>query len=273
MAVAVGDALVAVYSAYPAAVFVYYVLCSIFLWLRPRRLCGSERGVRASSRRLPIIVVLSVIVSLSVVNALVVAVLSSSPVFATGTEYSVVGQLSCALVFAVQLSHLLDNQWPIWHPFQGSWAIALLSEILFQCLVLSAWASGKPISASDIVSAAFAGTKCLLLVTLMALTLPYPNSSGRSTLSNAECQPLLSDNGQAGFVPQDQGLADPGGYGSMSDTAMGNHTLGENGEADGPASTRVTQITKEVCKVTSKGFYFADGLAVRLSLAPARWHA
>jgi ABC-type transport system involved in Fe-S cluster assembly fused permease/ATPase subunit len=263
MAVASKDALIAAYSAYPAAVFIYFVVSSIFLCLRPGKASGSERDVRTPSRRGPIMAVLGILVILSAVNVLVLTLLSSNPVFATSTEYAVVGQLSCVLVFGVQLTYIYDIKWPLWHPFQGSWVIALLFEVLLQCLVLSESASDNRTPASDIASAAFAGMKCLPLVTLVLLTLPSPRIFGRSAIADTECQPLLCDNQQMMGVTGDQGGTDPVTYGSMSDIAMGHSNRG-NEEASHLFGEEAMQAAEDVRKATGKGSRFADGLMVRL---------
>src|SRR5688572_5682031 len=118
------------YYGYPGAKFLYFVAASTLaaLTLQSPLEDVRKRGPRVSYRLLNII--LAIIVSIYAFEAITVRAndFSRGP---SPRGLVVVGRSLSAVTFAYQLCQLLVNRHPVWHPFRGSWVIAVFAEATF----------------------------------------------------------------------------------------------------------------------------------------------
>lgn len=170
MSVPLESALAVLYYAYPSTVFVYFVLSSLTSVFTSQPRTGANRDTAKPSRSWLTVILLGIFVSTYIVQAIVTAVRSfihrDSPAATPVHEDLVVGRLSCILIFGLQLSRLIDDPYPVWYPFGGSWVLALTFEILIDSLATAtkSWSAPFVFSIIDLISA---GLRCLLLLCLL----------------------------------------------------------------------------------------------------------
>ncbi|KAG6025812.1 hypothetical protein E4U41_001451 [Claviceps citrina] len=197
------------YYVYPGAVFLCFLAASLFPVFTLQNIrCEKEPEPKPSGKKTAVgllgIFVGTYIVQLVTLLATAVPDRQWPP-----PEHTVVGNLSCLLVFGIQLCWLSGTVDIVWYPYQATWALAFVFEaILGACFIVhshSLWL--RRYSVAELALVLF---RCMLLLILTSL--PYIQeriqSLGRRG-SDVEHDPLLV-NGVS---------ANESGYGSTSDTA------------------------------------------------------
>lgn len=261
MAAAIENAWAVAYLAYPTIVFFYFVVCLIFfrLGFHRRYALANQASVQ---RRMPAIVLLSIFVVVSVVQAITTAILFPTTRTSIAAEHIVVAQLSCALVFGVQLSHLLANKTPEWHALQGSWFLGIVCEILVLCLGLSSRPYPRQMRAVDISNTVVAVSKCILLVVLVGSLLLRTDAPH----SSAERQPLLIDSPTEVDGSNGRAVTDLDTYGSITrDGTRESDSMGQNTHDQRTSYTNTNEPMSQHGLGTADTCWSAKDLLVRMS--------
>ena len=210
-------ALEGLYYAYPATLLAYFVISSgVAATLRSYIPTPDHDDLKKPSYQKILIALLGLIIA-SHLSHLIWLFATTANLGGWPTEdYVVVGRLSAILVFALQLSRLLDLRQPVWYPFCGSWTLGALFEAAIGSFTLHAF--GKPNSvglhAADLL---LAFSRFALLVSMLCVVLWQ--SRTQQDGSDEEQQSLLkaqgrSANGHAngyGAADQPDGSCDASG--------------------------------------------------------------
>ncbi|KAG6011860.1 hypothetical protein E4U43_008069 [Claviceps pusilla] len=122
-------------------------------------------------------------------------------------EHTVVGNLSCLLVFGIQLCWLSGSVDIVWYPYQASWALAFVFEaILGTCVIVRA--QSQWLHRYGAVELALILSRCMILLVLTFLSYIQQCIAAMRRASDVERQPLLANSGNA----------IESGYGSAADT-------------------------------------------------------
>lgn len=106
-------------------------------------------------------------------------------------EHAVVGNLSCLLVFGIQLSWLSHSADLVWYPYQGAWIVALAFELV-QCTFLITYSWSRQLGVNSIAGLALILSRCAILVVLLLLTSVRNRVQSLRRQSDQDREPLLS---------------------------------------------------------------------------------
>jgi hypothetical protein len=160
--------IVALHYLYPTTIFVYFVVTSLAAVFTLQDL-GTSKGTRAKlPGRWTTIGLLAVFVSAHLAQLIVTVVKAAAGTGRPPRDDLVVGQLSCILVFGLQLSRLYDSPQPLWYPYVGSWAMALPFEVVDGA---STWLSSSRTASVEflLVNVILVLLRCVLLAVLLGL--------------------------------------------------------------------------------------------------------
>jgi hypothetical protein len=175
---------------YPAVIFVYFLSSATVAvcTLQSTKAALDEKS-KPSRRRL-ISVLLLLFVCTYIAQTISLVTLSIVRHEIAGTDDAVINILACVLVFGIQYASLLDSEHPVWHPYYGSWLLALVFEPLIAVLSFMT-GQFKGISYFDVASICIIALRILLLVTTLGTYFARYAASFHSASSDKERQPLL----------------------------------------------------------------------------------
>ena len=201
--------LAALRYAYPITIFTYYIVCTVASIVTLQTMTSKETQVR---RRLIIyLIFLSIFTYFAqLANLLFDAFVSKA---FTVDQDTVVGLLSCILVFGTEVAILSDNPKPVWYPITGSLFLALLFEAVMGILSLTTRDQGA-LGATQLVDLSLAAARFLALLVAFPSSIENFSVWRREKGTDAERQGLLSDDA----VEQPNGEGEEG-YGGTSDSS------------------------------------------------------
>lgn len=254
--------LVVLYYAYPATVFLYFFITTLLAICTLQSFNKSKQSYAEGPNRWVVVGLLGTLVSTHIAQLIAIVSQSAAHGYWPEHDYVVVGQLSCVLVFGIQLSRLFDSPYPVWYPFIGSWVVALPFEIAIDSLVVTATVRGQ-LRSLEILNVVLDGIRCVILVALICLA-SFSRFIGRVTGgSDEERQSLLSktNSTQPNGHQSTQANGNASNYGS---------TTQQNGDAH--RETRWERRSREAREAMEKRleaggnwFRYAKGFMVWLS--------
>ncbi|EFZ03221.2 ABC transporter [Metarhizium robertsii ARSEF 23] len=195
------------YYAYPGAVFSFFLAASLFSVCTLHNLRHEWQLKAESSGQQYVVGALSIFNLTYLVQLICLVVFNGADEQWPPAEHSVVGNLSCLLVFGIQLSWLSTATDLVWYPYQGAWIIALAFETTLGAFG-AVQSHTKTLSRHHTVELVLTILRCVLLLVLVFWAFFWRCVQAIHHRSDEEHQPLLADaaNGT------------PSGYGSTSDT-------------------------------------------------------
>jgi hypothetical protein len=215
--------------AYPAIVFLYYILAT------SAAVCTLQtRSAGHKHNRLRLILSL-LLLAVSTYLLQLVTLLVRCLIFKSiiPSQDTIISLLSCVLVYGVQFAGLADSEKPVWYPYVGSLWIALLAEPIIETLAVLTWAPAS-MTYVQLLDVATVATRYLAFLTILVIYYGLPRSSARENGSEAEQQALIpKEDGQrqAGPLAGVQSL-DADGYGSVPDDSADDARSTESPESE-----------------------------------------
>ena len=211
--------LVILHYAYPATVFLYYIITSLI------SACNLQAIKKAAACEVKrpgwrTVVCLFALFLLTYVTQL--AAIGTHSFVSRGwplQDHIVIGHLSCILVFGIQLSQLLDAEYLAIYPFVGSWALALVAEV--SIVAISAGTSlFKDFETYEIIDIVMVSLRCTSLLSLIGLfTVSFATVD--QTATDEERQSLLPKTTTTSDNPEAENQANgTTGYGSTTQTGQ-----------------------------------------------------
>jgi hypothetical protein len=241
------------YYCYPGAVFLYF-LAACFVSVCTLHNVWSEKQLKREWNGHTIIVgVLSVFLFTYVVQLISLVAFKDVDKQWPPAEHTVVGSLSCLLVFGIQLSWLSTSTELVWYPYQGTWVIALAFEGtigVFTVVQLYAQALNR----YRTTELALTILRCAILLLLVFWTSIRRCLQAVHRGSDEESQPLLADGANV----------NESGYGSTSDTEAASDE-----EAEYNWERRRREAKESMTKRLKEGgnwFTYAKGFTVSYGL-------
>lgn len=190
--------LVSLHYAYPTVVFTYFAITTT---IAACTLQTSATAAKPKHGRPKTLVCLLLLFMLSYVGQLVLRIVQASLGSEWPSQDTVVGLLSCILVFGIEQSTLGSGTNVVWHPYIGSWLIALISEPAIAVLSIVDQRRRFHISKAPALQvflsidiAIIAARYALLLAVIFIYVLG--RQKGRSEATDEETSPLLPKPGQ-----------------------------------------------------------------------------
>ena len=199
--------------AYPAIIFIYYVLTtSVAVCTLQTRSAGSRHN-----RMRLILSLLLLAASTYLLQLMTLVVQSLVSRWIIPSQDTIIGLLSCILVYGVEFAVLVGSDRPVWYPYIGSLWIALLVEPTIQTTALLTRRNPGALTYFDFLDIGTAAVRYLAFLTILVAYHLLPCSSVREDGTEDERQSLLlpKEDGQRQAVSPNgaQGL-DTHGYGS-----------------------------------------------------------
>jgi hypothetical protein len=230
--------LVSLHYLYPAIVFSYFAITST---IAACTLQTASSAAKTKHTRPKTIICLLLIFVVSYVGQLVTRIVEYFVVNGWPSQDTVVGLLSCILVFGIEQSTLGNASNIVWYPFYGSWFIAAVFEPII--LVLSILAQTRGPQTSDRRSNVFLWIDVSIAVaryvTLIATVLVFFLWRGKigQDGDDDETSPLIRKpdarlNGDGSTLSNGDGSTDSG-YGTNSEgNTEANNTEATNSPSD-----------------------------------------
>lgn len=150
--------------AYPVVAFLYYAVTSAI------SICTLQTtatdGTKVHPRRTAIVW----LYALFVVCFLGQLLSKAAEIVVRGvwpSQDTIIGLLSCILVFGIQQNSLSSTPSPVWYPFYGAWLIAIVMEPLLFAIDISATHPQQSSPTLVFVGIAFTGIRYIVLVSLV----------------------------------------------------------------------------------------------------------
>lgn len=195
------------YYLYPGAVFLYFLAASLFSVCTLHNLKQETPSKPELSSIGAVVGVLSLFILTYVAQLVSLVALEGTDSQWPPAEHTVVGSLSCLLVFGIQLSWLSTAEDLVWYPYQGSWIIALAFEATLGAFAVVE-SRAHSLGRYDTAELALISLRCSILLALIFWTSMRRCVQAVHSWTDEEHQPLLSDATNT----------NESGYGSTSDT-------------------------------------------------------
>ncbi|KAB5580862.1 hypothetical protein GE09DRAFT_454880 [Coniochaeta sp. 2T2.1] len=247
------SALLSLHYAYPAIVFFYYAIASSVA------VCTLQtRSADNQNARIRLIVSLMLFALLTYLVQLLNLVIQYL-VFKSGipAQDTVLGLLSCILVYGLELTSLTSTDSPVWHPYIGSLWIALLVEPVIETLSILTRTPGS-LTYVQFLDIATVSARDLAFVTVLVVYYGRPCAAAQENGDEAERQSLLAKaDGQHQVVQPTgaQGL-DGTGYGSVSNGSPDDNQGGDAPESEWERQNREAKEKMEK-RLAEEGNWFA----------------
>ncbi|KAL2168113.1 hypothetical protein VTG60DRAFT_377 [Thermothelomyces hinnuleus] len=239
--------LAGLHYAYPTVVFVYYMATSTVA------VCTLQ--TRSSDpphpRRRPITWLLVSVIATYFAQLLALGIQGAvRHVFPFADQDIIIGLMSCALVFGIVVAGLSDAANPVWYPYIGSFAIALVLEPVLAILSLMVRPAG---SLRFIVFFDISAVAVRYFAVLLAMILYFAGgwNHRQEKGTDSERQSLLKSNGHASHDSDSDDQSDgtrQNGYGSNSDSSTDGNQSSDTDEDDNPYERRQRQASEQMEK-------------------------
>ncbi|KAM7196125.1 hypothetical protein V8F20_007160 [Naviculisporaceae sp. PSN 640] len=197
--------------AYPITIFVYYIVCTVASIVTLQTMSPKDTNIRR--RLIMYLMLFTIFAYLAQVFALVFDSLVRQKMPAD--QDSVVGLLSCILVFGMELALLSDTPKPVWYPLTGSFALAVVFETVIGALSFTTREQERFFTTAEFVEVSLLATRLLAFLVAFSSTIENFGSWRREKATDAERQSLLKPDDseeQANGEGED-------GYGTTSDSS------------------------------------------------------
>ncbi|KAK0618430.1 hypothetical protein B0T17DRAFT_338218 [Bombardia bombarda] len=237
-------ALVGLHYTYPTAIFVYYV---VSLTVAVCALQTKSTEEFPSRRRAILWLLLLAILTYfaQLLNIIVQALIRHE---FPSEQDTIIGFLSCILVYGVEFAGLSDSLKPVWYPYIGSFGLALVFETTIQVLTFMT----RPDSAltyAEFFDISAVGTRYLAFVVTLAYHIENVCRGPKQEKgSDAERQSLLKTNGAATPDSSDdqtvveQADGQESGYGATSDSSTDTSQGTSTDASQSSASTETPEL-------------------------------
>lgn len=184
--------------AYPTSVSIYYFVCYAIAACTLRTSASKDEHPRRS-----LITSLMAITVLTYCSQILLILISQCP----AREDTIVGLLSCVLVFGLELAVLHDTETPLWHPYIGSFAIGLAFDPLLEALSLHLCGRGttRPFRFIEI---SLVATRLACVILILTIYLTCCKGSAQGLGSDSERQSLLRKGSSEDTLVTDYGTTD-----------------------------------------------------------------
>lgn len=197
--------------AYPITIFVYYIVCTVASIVTLQTMSPKETQIRR--RLIMYLIMFTIFAYLAQVFTLVFDSLVRQKMPAD--QDSVVGLLSCILVFGMELALLSDTPKPIWYPLTGSFALAMVFETAIGTLSFTTREQEELFRGSEFIEVSLFAARLLAFLVAFSSSIENFGTWRREKATDAERQSLLKPDEseeQANGEGED-------GYGTTSDTS------------------------------------------------------
>lgn len=184
--------------AYPTSVSIYYFVCYAIAACTLRTSASKDEHPRRS-----LITSLMVITVLTYFSHILLILISQCP----AREDTIVGLLSCVLVFGLELAVLHDTETPLWHPYIGSFAIGLVFDPLLEALSLHLCGRG-PTRSFRFIEISLVATRLACVILILTIYLTCYKGSAHGLGSDSERQSLLRKGSSEDTLITDYGTTD-----------------------------------------------------------------
>lgn len=249
--------LVSLHYAYPTAVFAYFAITTS---IAACTLQTSSVTSRIKHARPKIVVYLLLLFLLSYVTQLVLKIVQVSILSEWPSQDSVIGMLSCILVFGIEQSTLGSGSDVVWHPYIGSWLIAVVAEPAISVLSIMAERSRSQIvrtTKSEVFFSVDIGLMIVRYVALLLVVLVYflgREKSHRDGLDE-ETTPLLRKTDQRSSHADD---TTDSGYGTGNSSENNTDATNSPTDPESPWERRQRLAREQVEKrLKSEGSWIA----------------
>ncbi|KAK6062524.1 heavy metal tolerance protein [Seiridium cupressi] len=267
-----GWLLPSLHYAYPTAVFTYFVVTTTIAACTLQTLSAASKAKHTRSRA---VVYLLLIFVLLYVGQLVLKVVQASVGSEWPSQDTVVGLLSCILVFGIEQSTLDDATDVVWYPYIGSWSIAAVLEptiavlsILDQRRRLHIAGAPNPELFLAIDVAIVAVRYLLLLAVILLYFLGRQKTGTGKNGSDEETSPLLP---KPGMTPGNADETSDSGYGSANNSEDNTNATNSPTDPESPWERGQRLAREQVDKrLQSEGSWIAYAKGF-LIFAPYIW--
>lgn len=199
------------YYIYPGTVFLCFVVTSLFSVFTLQHLRYERQHKPDASGKAGAVGLLGIFVVTYIVQLVTLVATTTSDKQWPPPEHTVVGNLSCLLVFGIQLCWLSGSEDIVWYPYQAAWASAFVFEaILGTCFIVRSRSRSLWLDRYGVVELALIFSRCMILLTLTLSTFIGPCIRAIRYAPDAERQPLLAngvnanESGSDAEAPSDQ---------------------------------------------------------------------
>lgn len=260
--------LASLHYAYPTAVFVYYMAsCTIAvctLQTRSSEQAHPRRRAITWSFMLLILTYFAQLVALGIQGAV-------RHVFPLAEQDTIIGLMSCALVFGVVFAGISDATNPVWYPYLGTLGIALVFEPAIGILSVLVRSAGA-LDFTGFFDLSALAIRYLAVLLALAFYFEGNRSAREEKGTDSERQSLLKANGHASHDSDsdDQGAgAQQDGYGgTSSDSSTDSNQSSDTDDDENPYERRQRQASEQMEKrLKEKGNWvtYAKSFRVRKS--------
>jgi len=246
--------LYSIHYAYPVVAFLYFAIASAISICTLQTSATDDTKVHARRRAL---VWLYATFVLCFLVQLIIRLASAASGDAWPAQDTIIGLLSCVLVFGIQQNSLAATACPVWYPFYGSWLIAMVMEPTVFVLEILARRNQEHSQASSSISVAIAVVRYVVLLAIV-LTFFLLHGNATEVATDAERTLLLPkpDRNSEGESSADSG------YGTNTETSSTEATNTETSNSpSGPESPweRQDRLAREQMekRLKSEGSWFA----------------
>ncbi len=258
--------------AYPTVVFVYYMATSTVAVCTLQ----TRSSEQAHPRRRAITWLLMFIIMTYFAQLAVLAINSAvRHIFPVADQDTVIGLMSCALVFGVVFAGLSEAANPVWYAYLGPFGIALVVEPILETLALMVRPAGPP-GFAEILDMSAVGSRYLAVVFAWGFYFEGTRTARPEKGTDSERQSLLKANGNGNAChdsdsdEQSEGTQQ-NGYGTTSDSSTeatdSNQSSDTENDDDNPYERRQRKASEQMEKrLKEKGnwFTYAKSFLVRM---------
>ncbi|KAH6853377.1 hypothetical protein B0I37DRAFT_5154 [Chaetomium sp. MPI-CAGE-AT-0009] len=239
--------LASLHYAYPTTVFIYYMVTSTVAICTLQTRSSED----AHPRRRPITWLLVLVILTYFAQLLALAIQGAvQHVFPFADQDTIIGLMSCALAFGVVFAGLSEAANPVWYPYIGSFAIALILEPVVGAVSLMARPAG-PLKFIELFDTSILAVRYLAVILAVVFYLEGSRRAREEKGTDSERQSLLKANGHASHDSDsdDQGNGtQQNGYGATSDGSTDSNQSSDTDDDENPYERRQRQASEQMEK-------------------------
>ncbi|KAG5929673.1 hypothetical protein E4U42_005105 [Claviceps africana] len=180
------------YYVYPGIVFLCFLISSFLSVFSLQNMRHEKQSKPDTSGKTAAVGLLGTFLVTYIVQLVTLVVTTTSEKQWPPAEHTVVGSLSCLLIFGIQLCWLFGTVDVVWYPYQAAWALAFVFEaVLGTCAIVRA--QSLWLRRYGVVELALTLSRCMILLILTSLPYIQTCIGAIRRESDVEHQPLLAD--------------------------------------------------------------------------------
>jgi hypothetical protein len=235
------SALVSLHYAYPIIVFGYYIVSSTIA------ICTLQTKSSESKTLLRRMIMCLLFFNILTYFAQLFTILIRALVNREfpGDQDTIIGLLSCILVFGLEFAGIADNEKPVWYPYTGSFIIAVVFESSIEALLLLS-SQDLPVH-QRIINMVAVASRCTTFAAAVVVYFTISYRDSRENGTDAERQTLLNKASQvpASTAESDSENGQSSGYGSTAATSDASTDVSTDATDDTDASRSPVTETPE----------------------------